>query len=304
MKIDVAFPSYEGSLTLRGSAYLPDEAAAPVPVIIMTHGMADSAARLVPAAEWFAANGFGVLLYDHRNFGPSDGEPRQEFDPIAQCRDMQMAITFAETFDGFDADRISLWGTSFSGGHVLAVTGMDKRVKAVVSQAPWIAGVEIVSHILGAAAFADFQDGFNVERRRLLKGEKPSQTRVVRHPERHDQGFAIVDGHEGYDYMVNGPAGIPIGWMNSFTTRSLEHAFEFDVRSYATRIAPAPLMMILGEHDALIPADLAHRFFEAVTGPKELVTIDAEHHSLYMPGKGFEDTMEAATRWFTAHLAL
>ena len=30
--------------------------------------------------------------------------------------------------------------------------------------------------------------------------------------------------------------------------------------------------------------------------------VNAEHHSLYMPGKGFEDTMEAATRWYTTHL--
>lgn len=50
------------------------------------------------------------LTVHHRNFGLSDGMPRQEFDPIAQCRDMQMAITFAESFEGFDAQCIALWG--------------------------------------------------------------------------------------------------------------------------------------------------------------------------------------------------
>jgi len=54
-------------------------------------------------------------------------------------------------FKGFDPDRITLWGTSFSGGHVLAVAGFDKWVKAVVSQAPWIAGYEI--RVLGASSF-------------------------------------------------------------------------------------------------------------------------------------------------------
>ncbi|MFD8006155.1 alpha/beta hydrolase [Streptomyces mirabilis] len=155
--------------------YVPDRTSGPVPVVIMSHGMADSADRL-------ADNGFGVILYDHRGFGPSDGEPRQEFAPIAQCRDMQMAITFAQSCSAFDADRVALWGTIFSGGHVLAVAAIDTRVRAVVSQAPWIAGTEIARDILGSEGLAAFWEVFNAERRTLLGGGRPSLSPVVRHP--------------------------------------------------------------------------------------------------------------------------
>jgi hypothetical protein len=39
-----------------------------------------------------------------------------------------------------------------------------------------------------------------------------------------------------------------------------------------------------------------------VRGPKQLTVIDAEHHGLYLPGLGFEESMEAGTRWFATHL--
>jgi fermentation-respiration switch protein FrsA (DUF1100 family) len=35
-----------------------------------------------------------------------------------------------------DANRLGVWGTSYSGGHVLQVAAFDKRVKAVVAQVP------------------------------------------------------------------------------------------------------------------------------------------------------------------------
>ena len=44
-------------------------------------------AVLSRVAETMAEKGLAVLLYDHRNFGTSDGEPRQEADPWAQIRD-------------------------------------------------------------------------------------------------------------------------------------------------------------------------------------------------------------------------
>ena len=164
----------------------------------MTHGMADSADRLAPAAQWLADHGFGVILYDHRGFGPRDGQPRQEFDPVTQCRDMQMAITFAQSCTAFDADRVALWGTSFSGGHVLAVASIDTRVRAVVSQAPWIAGTEIARHILGSEGLTAFREVFNAERRTLLAGGRPSLSPVVRHPDATEGGFALVDTQEGF----------------------------------------------------------------------------------------------------------
>ena len=81
-------------------------------------------------------------MFDNRNFGASDGEPRQEIDPWAQVRDYRHAITYARTREEVDGDRIGIWGSSYSGCHVLAVGAIDRRVKCVVSQVPLISGHE------------------------------------------------------------------------------------------------------------------------------------------------------------------
>ena len=61
-------------------------------------------------------------------------------------------------------------------------------------------------------------------------------------------------------------------------------------------------MLVLGQHDAMIPLSMAQAFYEAADTPKkELVSIDAEHHSLYMPGKGLEPAAGAAARWIKEH---
>jgi hypothetical protein len=66
-------------------------------------------------------------VFDNRNFGASDGEPRQKIDPWRQVRDYRDAITYAETVEETDADRIGIWGSSYSGGHVLVVGAIDRR---------------------------------------------------------------------------------------------------------------------------------------------------------------------------------
>ena len=53
-------------------------------------------------AETFAAAGLNALVFDNRNFGASDGEPRQEIDPVQQVRDYRHAITYADTLTEVD----------------------------------------------------------------------------------------------------------------------------------------------------------------------------------------------------------
>ena len=78
--------------------YLPDGASGAVPGIVMAHGFsAVKEQHLDTFAEVFAGAGFGVLVFDNRNFGASDGEPRQEIDPVQQVRDYRHAITFIGT---------------------------------------------------------------------------------------------------------------------------------------------------------------------------------------------------------------
>src|ERR671936_1880450 len=139
MRQDIEFDA-EG-VTLRGWLYVPDGASGPVPAIVMAHGFSAVKEMYLDAfAEVFAQAGLAALVFDNRNFGASDGEPRQEIDPWAQVRDYRHAITWAQTRPEVAADRIGVWGSSYSGGHVLVLGAIDKRIGCVAAQVPLVSG--------------------------------------------------------------------------------------------------------------------------------------------------------------------
>ena len=106
---EVEFPS-EGA-TLRGLLFLPESQSKRLPVVIMAHGTSATVYMVADKyAEAFSRAGLAVLLYDHRNFGKSEGEPRQEINPWIQCRGYRDAIKFVERLDSVDPERIALWG--------------------------------------------------------------------------------------------------------------------------------------------------------------------------------------------------
>src|ERR1700751_1982614 len=160
---DVEFNA-EG-VTLRGWFYAAGTGGAPAPAVVMAHGFsAVKEMYLDSFAEVFAAAGLNVLVFDNRNFGASDGEPRQEVDPWAQVRDYRTAITYAATRPEVDAERIGVWGGSYAGGHVLVVGAIDRRVECVVSQAPFVSGHEASRAFVRADFIAGVQAQFDADR--------------------------------------------------------------------------------------------------------------------------------------------
>src|SRR2546425_8386608 len=171
MRRDIAFKTEDG-VTLRGWLYLPDRTAGQAATVVMAHGFsAVKEMYLDRFAEVFAASGLGALVFDNRNFGASDGEPRQHIDPWRQLRDYRDAITFAETVAEVDRTRIGVWGSSYSGGHVLVVGAIDRRVRCVVSQVPLISGHRNARRLIRADFIAVVQGQFDSDRRRRHAGK-------------------------------------------------------------------------------------------------------------------------------------
>lgn len=78
------------------------------------------------------------FIFDYRTFGGSEGEPRHWVSPSRHLEDYMSAIEYIkkELSDQVDVNRINLWGTSFSGGHVLSLAGSRLRdnVTSVIAQ--------------------------------------------------------------------------------------------------------------------------------------------------------------------------
>src|SRR5215471_16421366 len=61
-------------------------------------------------------------------------EIREVVDPLEQTQDIFNVIHWAMGEPQVDKKRVGLWGSSYSGGHVVYVAAHDPRIKAIVSQ--------------------------------------------------------------------------------------------------------------------------------------------------------------------------
>jgi len=283
---------------LRGWLYVPDRGSGPFPAVVMAHGFsALKEMGLDDYAEVFAAAGLACLVYDNRNLGASDGEPRCEIDPVAQMRDYRHAITYAEARPEIDDARIGIWGTSFTGGLVLIAAAIDRRVKCVVSQVPFISGHQTMMQTMPLEARDAFRRMLEAERRSLASGDAPSTVPVCA-----DDPAKPIDapGRLSYRYFNHYVETKNLDWPNRVTVRSLDLRLEYEAMPYMERISPTPLLMIVAGDDAITPTDIARRAFGLAREPKELVVIQGHHYVPYR--EGFERSSTAARDWFVRHL--
>ncbi|MGB3772301.1 MAG: alpha/beta hydrolase [Rhodococcus sp. (in: high G+C Gram-positive bacteria)] len=294
---DIEF-SAEGT-TLRGWFYPADGSTGTRPTIVMAHGFsAVKEMYLDRYAEVFAAAGLNALVFDNRNFGASDGEPRQEIDPWAQIRDYRHAITYATTLPEVDSNRIGVWGSSYSGGHVLVVGAIDRRVKAVVSQGLLASGIENFRRLVRADFIAGFREQFDADRLARFNGDAPAMVPVV---DEDPTAPSALPTPDSYIWFTDAHENLAPSWKNEVTLRSVEMFSEYEPAAWIAQVSPTPLLLLPGRDDHLTPADIAIAAYEHAREPKKIEILPGGHFDIYT--KGFELSSGHARDWFVEHLA-
>ncbi len=297
MRQDIAFNA-EGT-TLRGWLYTPESGNGPFPTIVMAHGFsAVKEMYLDKFAEVFAQAGLAALVFDNRNFGASGGEPRQEIDPWAQVRDYRHAITYAQTRSEVDKKRIGVWGSSYSGGHVLVVGAIDRRVKCVVSQVALTSGYRNILRLVRADMIAPTRAQLDEDRVARFAGHAPAMIPVVTAD---PAGLAALPTADSYEWFIETGKSRAPAWKNEVTLRTVEMLMEYEPGIYAERISPTPLLMIIAEGDHLAVADEAFATYNRALEPKKLVILPGGHFGAYLE-PGFARASGAAKDWFVQHL--
>lgn len=236
MREDVEFDA--DGVTLRGWLYIPDGRSGAAPAVVLAPGFSAVKEMHVDRfAEAFADAGLVALVYDNRNFGVSDGEPRQEVDPWAQVRDYRTAITYAATRPEVDAERIGVWGASYSGGHVLVVGAIDRRVKCVVSQAPFISGHETFRAFVRVDFIGGVQAQFNADRAARFRGEAPAMLPVV---DENPLAPCALPTADAYKWFTEAYESRAPSWRNETTVRSVEMNAEYEPGTYLPWISQLP----------------------------------------------------------------
>lgn len=292
---DITFAA--GDVTLGGWIFHPPNTTGPAPTIVMAHGLAAVKEQYLDRyASRFAAAGLRTIVYDHRNFGASDGEPRQDIDPWVQIRDFQHAISYARSRDDVDGDRIGVWGTSFSGGHVLVLGATDPRVRCVVSQVPTISGSEAARRRIPPHLVETVEQAQVADLEAIYAGNPPRRRPLI------DDGSGEQPVYAGAaaTAFLNRPGSRPPTFVNNVTLQSLARNKSYEPGSYITAISPTPLLMIVTEHDDVAFTDLQLDAYQRAREPKRLALLPGDHFTPY--DETFDEAVTHATEWFLTHL--
>jgi uncharacterized protein len=284
-----------GKIELDGWLYHPAQPG-PAPLIIMSPGFAALRTHYLERfAERFTQAGFAVVLYDHRNFGASGGELRGEIDPHQQIADMRDVVTWAGSLPDVDAERIGVWGSSYSGGHAIVVGALDRRVRCVVSQVPTISGYQSLLRRAGERLHQVRAD-FERDRAARYAGEAPGRRLVCS-----DGDTPGIYGGDDARAFYTLPAARDAGWDNHVTLRSSELASGYEPGAWIDRVSPTPLLMLVAERDTVTPTDLALGAYARALEPKRLELLPGGHFDPYAAQA--DRAIQAALDWFVAHLA-
>lgn len=261
-------------VTLRGRLYRPD-GDGPHPVVVMQSGLGGPADSLYAFTPAFIEAGLACLVYDHRGTGRSDGEPRQQFDPWRQCRDLRHVITWLRLRPGVDGDRIGLWGISIGGANTLFVTALDKRVRSAVVLIPPVSGIS-ARRLQPADTMAELEALIPADREAQYRGEPAKVMRLHGIPSPGDPVmFSDEAGLEFVEEMLKASST----FRNAITLSTLDYLFEMEVTAYAERITQ-PLLMVLASQDTVAPVEEAREMYDRIPQPKELVEYAGEHYEI------------------------
>jgi uncharacterized protein len=259
-----------------------------LPAIIMAHGWGGTAALLRPQATDFARAGYLVIAFDYRGWGDSDSrviltspapatklglrfsaevlEVREVVDPLDQVADFFNVLHWATAEPRVDAARIGLWGTSYSGGHVIHVAAWDPRVRAVVSQVGYL----------------------------------DSRSAIIRSPAELRRAYSEAARRAHGELGYPPPRAREVGNLQGGPIR--DKLLRYSPVDDVPRIKECALLFIVAEREELFDnREHAELAYQRAREPKKYVVMPGiTHYGVY--GEAREGATTLAIAWFDEHL--
>lgn len=278
VRLDVTFPS--DGCTLAGHVYLPPEAppSGRHPAVILD-GPAPSVKELtVPAyAIHLARAGYLTLTFDRRGWGGSGGHVRQHLNPPDNIRDIRNATTYLLARDDVDGDRLTGIGVCTGGGFMLQAGALDRRYRATACIAAYFGARRQLRDTIGHQGWTAQIRAAAHERLADLRAGSPRIHQALA-PSTAPEGAALTLMDEAHDFYTSRQRQIAPHWVNQMTVESVHNLLEFDAVTYASLVAPTPLLVIHGTIDPNTPPRYAQEVYDTAHEPKTLVWIETTNH--------------------------
>jgi pimeloyl-ACP methyl ester carboxylesterase len=261
----------------------------------MAHGFAaERTFRLTAFAERFVENAMAVFAFDYRNFGDSDGAPRNLVSPRRHLQDWKSAIDHVRSLEGIDCERIALWGSSFSGGHIMVIAARDPGISAIISQLPFVDGASFAKHMglkyVVQAIGAGLKDVLQ-----MVMFRKRYKVPVVGDPD----AFAVLntpDSKAGYLALVPQESK----WKNECPAAFLLTCALYRPTTFAKDVR-CPALIMLAERDSLIPLESVKRAADKMKN-SGVVSLPIGHFDIYL-GEHYEQAVRRQVDFLKKHLA-
>lgn len=277
--------------------FLPEDRTGPVSCIIMSNGFGGTKGKVLDKyAMRFLEAGYATLLYDFRNFGLSEGEPRQYFSVENQLEDLKAVIAYARSLDAIDSDKICLWGTSGSGGYGMIIASEDKRIACTIGQCPALdkdADGKLMYEREGLFFILRLLVHAIRDKSRAKLGLSPHRIPIV--GRKGDLAIHRAEGaFEGYEALIS-PT-----FKNEICARMLLETKSNNPIDFADQV-DCPVQLLICENDILV-SEISYKNTAAILGELATVkTYSCDHFQIYQ-GEYFEMCINDQLVFLEKHL--
>lgn len=235
--------------------------------------------------------GFGVLVFDYRGFGDSEGD-RNTLSPVLQLEDLVNAVTYVSSREDTDSDAIGAFGSGGTGGgNAVLLAAVDPRVRAVVSQNPVADGADWLHRMRQEHEWLAFLADLEQDR---LDRVATGKGRLV-----HPREEIMVPTPERRATKVKSDVDDRI--PSAVRLEAVDEILRYRPIDAAAQLT-TPLLLIGVDKDATTPTDHSERLYAAAKGPKRLILQrHTTHYAAY--DKYWESTTPRIVDWFDRYLA-
>jgi uncharacterized protein len=288
-----------GGLELAGHLRLPTDDDGPHPALALTGPLTGGKDQVVGTyAEKLTEAGFATLAFDHRNFGESEGSPRQHEDQAGKVADLRDAVSYLASRPEIDAERIGVVGVCLGGSYAVRAAAFDPRVRAVAGIAAAYNSPHRLRTMLGA-------DGFRARLgdvvANLVRESEGGEVAYV--PAVAVDGPAAMAGEEPYAYYGTERSKSDV-WENRLSVDSFWQLMTLDALSAVELLDRTPFLIVHGRVDTFCTPEGAQAAYDRAPGPKEIEWLDTSNHiDLYDQSQFVDPAVRRTAEFFASQLA-
>jgi uncharacterized protein len=243
-------------------------------------------------AAKFAKEGLVALSFDFRNYGESEGQPRNYESPTMKTEDLINAVNYLQTLKFVDGEKINGVGICASAGYLTTAVANGAKFNSISLVAPWLHNAEIVRQVYG-------------ENRDVLLAKAAESKKRFAETGKVDYvlGASSIDNTAAMfgpiDYYLNPQRGAIKEWGNQFATMAWQGWLEFNAIKSAEKINIP--VQIIHSKTAAIPQG-AENFYGKLNSPKNIIWVEnATQFDFYDGENQVNESVKQSVKWFAKH---